>query len=179
MKPDTRACSESRCRAGNGLLEGAARRKAQPYQAVWRAFATPQIPSRDRLMVGKDSPNRPQKPQPTAGFRWQHLMNAHYFACEPNHLVGESATHPMGQRCGALAALLRLAGTIPRGGRALPERHSAAPSGASDCGFQVHADEAMDLSPRPSGSGKWTVSWMPGRLRTLTTPRARKRSITC
>ncbi len=51
---ETRACSESRCRAGNGLLEGAARRKARPYRSVWRAFATPQIPSRDRLMVGKD-----------------------------------------------------------------------------------------------------------------------------
>ncbi len=86
-------------------------------------------------MVGKDFPGRPYKPWLTADFRWQHLMNAHHFTHEPHHLVGESATHPMAQRCGALAALLRLAGTSPPRCRALPERHSAAPSGASNYGF--------------------------------------------
>ena len=45
---------------GHDQWEEAARRKAQPYRAVWRAFATPQIPSIDRLMVGKDFSNRPQ-----------------------------------------------------------------------------------------------------------------------
>ena len=45
----------------------------------------------------------------------------------------ESATHLTEQRCGVLAAVLRLAGTSPPLCRVLPERHSAAHLGASDC----------------------------------------------
>ncbi len=37
-----RACSETPRRAANGLLEWAARRKAQQYRSVLRAFATKQ-----------------------------------------------------------------------------------------------------------------------------------------
>jgi hypothetical protein len=78
------------------------------------------------------------------------------------HRLGESATHPIGPRCGTLAALLHLAGRAKPGAlpfarhsqstglsvsglslagmspeqrRALPARRSAAHSGASNCGF--------------------------------------------
>jgi hypothetical protein len=43
----------------------------------------------------------------------------------------------MALRCGALAAVLRLAGPSPRRCRSLPERHSAAPSGTFNSDFQV------------------------------------------
>lgn len=69
------------------------------------------------------------KPQLTASFRWQHPMNAKNFAHDPHHLLDESATHPMAQRCDALAALPRLAGTSPPRFSAPPERHSAAHRG--------------------------------------------------
>ena len=49
--------------------------------------------------------------------------------------LGESATHPIQPRCGALAALLLLAGMRPPRRRALPAHRIAADSGASNCGF--------------------------------------------
>ena len=62
-------------------------------------------------------------------------MNAPIPAHDIHHLVGESATHPSEPRCGALAALLLLAGTSPQPRRALPAHPIAARSGASNCGF--------------------------------------------
>jgi hypothetical protein len=47
----------------------------------------------------------------TAYFRWQHLMNIDFSSHDTVHLLGESTTHPIELRCGALAALFRLAGT--------------------------------------------------------------------
>ncbi len=51
------------------------------------------------------------------------------------HLLGDSATHPIEPCCGALAALLLLAGMSPQRRRALPAHRIAAHSGASNCGF--------------------------------------------
>ena len=51
------------------------------------------------------------------------------------HRVGESATHPIEPRCGALAALLLLAGMSPQRRRALPVPHITTHSGASNCRF--------------------------------------------
>ena len=51
------------------------------------------------------------------------------------HRLGESATHPIEPRCGALAALLLLAGMSPQRRRALPAHRIAAHSGASNCRF--------------------------------------------
>ena len=44
---------------------------------------------------------------------------------------------PMAQRCGALAALLRLAATSPPLWRALPAGHSAAPLGRVRLRFRL------------------------------------------
>ena len=63
-------------------------------------------------------------------------MNAHIPAHDIHHFMGDSATHPSEPRCGALAALLRLAGMSPQPRRALPAHPIAARSGASNCGFQ-------------------------------------------
>ena len=49
--------------------------------------------------------------------------------------LSESATRPIEPRRGALAALLRLAGTSPPRCHALPAHRSAAHSGASNCHF--------------------------------------------
>ena len=62
-------------------------------------------------------------------------MKAHIPAHDIHHLVGESATHPSEPRCGALAALLLLAGMSPLHRRALPAHRIATRSGASNCGF--------------------------------------------
>lgn len=64
--------------------------------------------------------------QLTGYFRWQHRMNPQYFPYEPPHLLGDSTMRPMETRCGALAALPRLAGASPLRCRVLQVRHSAA-----------------------------------------------------
>ncbi len=51
------------------------------------------------------------------------------------HLLGDSATHPIEPRYGALAVLLLLAGMSPQRRRALPAHRIAAHSGASNCGI--------------------------------------------
>ena len=61
------------------------------------------------------------------------------------HRAGESATHPIEPRCGALAALLLLEGSSPQRPAqakrraclrlALPAPHITAHSGASNCRF--------------------------------------------
>ena len=51
------------------------------------------------------------------------------------HQLGESATHPIEPPCGALGALLVLAGmSLPRP-RAFPPHPMTAHSGVSNCGF--------------------------------------------
>jgi len=62
-------------------------------------------------------------------------MNIEISIHDRPHLLGESATHPIEPRCGALAALLLLAGMSPQRRRALPAHRIAAHSGASNCGF--------------------------------------------
>ena len=62
-------------------------------------------------------------------------MNACICAHVQLHLKGDSATHPIGWRWNALAALLLLAGTSPQRRRALSARPIAALSGASNCRF--------------------------------------------
>ncbi len=62
-------------------------------------------------------------------------MSIEFFGHDKLHLLGESATHPIGQRCGVLAALLLLAAMRPQRRRALPPPRIAAHSGASNCGF--------------------------------------------
>ena len=62
-------------------------------------------------------------------------MNMDFCSHDGVQLLGESATHPIEPRCGALAALLLLAGRSPRRRRALPAHRIAAHSGASNCGF--------------------------------------------
>ena len=49
--------------------------------------------------------------------------------------VGDIATPPIEPPCGALAALLLLAGMSPLPRRALPSHPMTAHSGASNCGF--------------------------------------------
>ena len=63
-------------------------------------------------------------------------MNADVRNHDQHHRMGYSATRPIRPRCGALAALLLLAGTSPQRRRALPAHPIAARSGASNCGFQ-------------------------------------------
>ena len=58
---------------------------------------------------------------------------------DKHHHVGDSATRPIRPRCGALAALVLLAGMSPQRRPALPAHRIAAHSGASNCGFQVEA----------------------------------------
>ena len=65
-------------------------------------------------------------------------MNTNIRGTDRPHLVGESATHPIEPRCGALAALLLLADLSPQRCRALPAPRIAAHSGASNCRFQVN-----------------------------------------
>ena len=91
-------------------------------------------------------------------------MNTNIRGPDRPHLVGESATHPIEPRCGALAALLLLADlspqrrlpcrarlrlqaqTVTQAGSMLPEFPApplpapriAAHSGASNCRFQVN-----------------------------------------
>jgi hypothetical protein len=62
-------------------------------------------------------------------------MNTEISTHDDPHRFGESATHPIEPRCGALAALLLLAGMSPPRRRALPAHRIAAHSGASNCGF--------------------------------------------
>ncbi|MBA4261469.1 MAG: hypothetical protein C0443_05465 [Comamonadaceae bacterium] len=62
-------------------------------------------------------------------------MNTEFFGYAEHPLLGESATHPIEPRCGALAALLLLAAMRPQRRRALPAPRIAAHSGASNCGF--------------------------------------------
>jgi hypothetical protein len=50
-------------------------------------------------------------------------------------LSDDSATHPIEPRCGALAALLLLAGMSPQRRRALPAHRITVRSGASNCRF--------------------------------------------
>ena len=68
-----------------------------------------------------------------------------------DHLLGESATHPIEPRCGTLAALLRLAGRSPQRCHVLPAHRSAAHSDASNCRFQVQiaflTQESMRFLP--------------------------------
>ena len=49
--------------------------------------------------------------------------------------MGDTATHPIEQRCVTLAALLLFAGRSPQHRRALPAHRIAAHSGASNNGF--------------------------------------------
>jgi hypothetical protein len=60
-------------------------------------------------------------------------MNIEISAHEAHHLFGESATHPIEQCFGLLAALLLLAGMSPLRRRALPSPRITAQSGASNC----------------------------------------------
>jgi hypothetical protein len=62
-------------------------------------------------------------------------MNIDFSSHNIVHLLGESATHPIEPRCGALAALFRLAGTSPQQRHALPSHRITAHSGASNCRF--------------------------------------------
>ena len=72
-------------------------------------------------------------------------MNADVRDHDEHHRMGNSATHPIRPRCGALAALLLLAGMSPqrqapakrraRLRQALPAHRIAARSGAFNCGF--------------------------------------------
>jgi len=62
-------------------------------------------------------------------------MRAGFWAHDPHHLVGDNATHPRGPRCGALAALLLLAGWSPPRRLALPVHRITAPLGAFNCSF--------------------------------------------
>ncbi len=62
-------------------------------------------------------------------------MNTDFCTHDHLHLLGDSATHPIEPRCGALAALLLVAGKGPLPRRALPAPRIAAHSGASNCGF--------------------------------------------
>ncbi len=57
-------------------------------------------------------------------------MNIQISSHEKNDLAGPSATHPSELRCGALAALLRLAGVSPQRCHVLPSHRIAAHSGA-------------------------------------------------
>ena len=66
-------------------------------------------------------------------------MNADVRDPDEHHRVGDSATRPIRPRCGALAALLLLAGMSPQRRRALPAHRIAARSGAFNCGFQVNS----------------------------------------
>ena len=62
-------------------------------------------------------------------------MNASFSDDDNSHHLGQSATHPIEQRCDALAALLLVAGMSPPPRRALPSRRIAAHSGAFNCRF--------------------------------------------
>jgi hypothetical protein len=50
-------------------------------------------------------------------------MNIDFSSHDIVHLLGESATHPIELRCGALAALLLLAGTSPQRSRLASAPH--------------------------------------------------------
>ncbi len=56
-------------------------------------------------------------------------MNSRIGVHETLHLLGDSATHPIEPRCGALAALLLLAGMSPQRRRALPPHPQRGPLG--------------------------------------------------
>jgi hypothetical protein len=58
-------------------------------------------------------------------------MNAHFLGFECQIQFVRNATHPIEPCCGALAALLLLAGTSPQRRRALPAHRTTAHSGAS------------------------------------------------
>ncbi len=62
-------------------------------------------------------------------------MDIDFFPYNHLHRLGESATHPIEPRFGALAALLLLAGMSPQRRHALPAHRIAAHSGASNCRF--------------------------------------------
>ena len=72
-------------------------------------------------------------------------MNADFRDPDEHHRVSDSATRPIRPRCGALAALLLVAGMSPppqaqarrraRLRQALPAHRIAARSGAFNCGF--------------------------------------------
>ena len=62
-------------------------------------------------------------------------MDADMFGHDAVYPFGESATHPIEPPCGALGALLVLAGmSLPRP-RAFPAHPMTAHSGVSNCGF--------------------------------------------
>jgi hypothetical protein len=62
-------------------------------------------------------------------------MAADVIGLEAVHQLGENATHPIEPPCGALGALLVLAGiSLPRP-RAFPARPMTAHSGVSNCDF--------------------------------------------
>jgi Zn-dependent protease with chaperone function len=56
-------------------------------------------------------------------------MDADVLVHEAAHHLGEHATHPIELRCGTLAVLLLLAGSIPRSGRALQSPPTLASAG--------------------------------------------------
>ena len=62
-------------------------------------------------------------------------MQTKMFSSFPICAVGDVATPPIEPPCGALAALLLLAGMSPLPRRALPSHAMTAHSGASNCGF--------------------------------------------
>ena len=64
-------------------------------------------------------------------------MTSNFFATNPLHPTGESATQPTELRGDRLAALLLLAGMSPRRRHALPPRRRAAHSGVSNRRFQA------------------------------------------
>ncbi len=112
---------------------------------------------------------------------------------------------PASARRATAAALLKM--PLPGGISAFMRRHSLAASGCACDGCDHAADKKaaapsvqaihfhprhprpqgsqgsagarpIDLSPRPLGSGKWTVSAAPGNVRTEMAPSARSRSTT-
>jgi hypothetical protein len=60
-------------------------------------------------------------------------MNTDISDHEVDHLLGQSATHPIGPPWGALTALLLLAGSSQPRRLALPAHPRTAYSGASNC----------------------------------------------
>ncbi|NDP49356.1 MAG: hypothetical protein GZ085_13420 [Sulfuriferula multivorans] len=84
-------------------------------------------------------------------------MKSSIFSFNHVHLLGESATHPMALCLPHHTALLRLAGSSPLRCRALSGTPITAPSGATNCHFQVI------FAPKRTGIGKYTgemAAWL-------------------
>jgi hypothetical protein len=64
-------------------------------------------------------------------------MNTGFSAFDDVHHSGENATHPLARRLVRLPLSLLLAGPDPLRRRFAASTRSDAPSGASNCGFQV------------------------------------------